>query len=136
MITNKNQACFTKKSGCGLQEGKVEKRGANNTYKSSPLVNVRLRRLLVESMDSIRKSYPNSSERLNTENRQPKSKPLSLLLKKKAQLKLPGLCFCFVLNLTGHQATISLVLVSLMATFTASSIGSLKGTSIRSRPFS
>jgi hypothetical protein len=21
MITNKNQACFTKKSGCGLQEG-------------------------------------------------------------------------------------------------------------------
>jgi len=44
------------------------------------------------------------------------------------------------LKLTGHQASISLVLVSappaLMATFTASSIGSLKGTSIRSRPFS
>ena len=43
-------------------------------------------------------------------------------------------------NLTGHQASIVLVLVSappaLMATFTASSIGSLKGTSIRSRPCS
>ncbi len=43
-------------------------------------------------------------------------------------------------KLTGHQASIVLVLVSLppalMATFTASSIGSLKGTSIRSRPFS
>ena len=43
-------------------------------------------------------------------------------------------------NLTGHPATIVLVLVSapiaLMATFTASSIGSLKGTSIRSRPCS
>jgi len=41
----------------------------NSIYKSSPLVNVRLRRLLVESMHSIRKSYPNSSERLNKENR-------------------------------------------------------------------
>jgi len=44
------------------------------------------------------------------------------------------------LKLTGHQASIFLVLVSappaLMATFTASSIGSLKGTSIRSRPCS
>ena len=43
-------------------------------------------------------------------------------------------------DLTGHQASIDLVLVSappaLMATFTASSIGSLKGTSIRSRPCS
>jgi len=43
-------------------------------------------------------------------------------------------------NLTGHQASIGLILVSaspaLMATFTASSIGSLKGTSIRSRPCS
>ena len=43
-------------------------------------------------------------------------------------------------NLTGYQALIFLVLVSappaLMATFTASSIGSLKGTSIRSRPCS
>jgi hypothetical protein len=53
-------------------------------------------------------------------------------------------------NLTDHQALIVLVLVSappalmvlvsapppLMATFTASSIGSLKGTSIRSRPCS
>ena len=41
---------------------------------------------------------------------------------------------------TGHQAPIILVLVSappaLMTTFTASSIGSLKGTSIRSRPCS
>jgi hypothetical protein len=44
------------------------------------------------------------------------------------------------LALTGHQASIFLVWVSappvLMATFTASSIGSLKGTSIRSRPCS
>ena len=44
------------------------------------------------------------------------------------------------LMLTGHQALIFLILVSaprpLMATFTASSIGSLNGTSIRSRPFS
>src|SRR5271157_1728196 len=43
-------------------------------------------------------------------------------------------------NLTSHQASIGLILVSaspaLMATFTASSIGSLKGTSIRSRPCS
>ena len=42
------------------------------------------------------------------------------------------------LRLRGHQALIFLVLVSappaLMATFTASSIGSLKGTSIRSKP--
>src|SRR2546428_5519256 len=40
----------------------------------------------------------------------------------------------------GHEALILLVLVSappgLMATFTASSIGSLNGTSIRSNPFS
>src|ERR1700694_5629143 len=40
-------------------------------------------------------------------------------------------------NLTGHQASIDLILVSappaLMGIFTASSIGSLKGTSIRSR---
>ena len=44
------------------------------------------------------------------------------------------------LKLTGHQVLIFLVLVSAppapMATFTASSIGSLKGTSIRSRPCS
>jgi hypothetical protein len=44
------------------------------------------------------------------------------------------------LTLTGHQALIFLILLSapraLMATFTASSIGSLNGTSIRSRPFS
>jgi hypothetical protein len=45
------------------------------------------------------------------------------------------------LKLAGYQALISLVLVlvvaspALMTTFTASSIGSLKGTSIRSRPF-
>jgi|ERR1700682_2236457 len=43
-------------------------------------------------------------------------------------------------NLTGHQASIDLILVSappaLMGIFTASSIGSLKGTSIRSRPCS
>jgi hypothetical protein len=42
--------------------------------------------------------------------------------------------------ITRHQASILLVLVSappgLIATFTASSIGSLKGTSIRSNPFS
>src|SRR6266536_2090467 len=50
---------------------------------------------------------------------------------------------CFVYkpnNLTCHQALIVLVMFSappaLMATFTASSIGSLKGTSIRSRPCS
>jgi hypothetical protein len=44
------------------------------------------------------------------------------------------------LKLTRHQASIFLVSVSalpaLMATFVASSIGSLKGTSIRSRPCS
>ena len=44
------------------------------------------------------------------------------------------------LKLTGHQVLIFLVLVSAppapMATFTASSIGSLKGTSIRRRPCS
>ncbi len=44
------------------------------------------------------------------------------------------------LKLTGHQGSIFLILVSappaLMATFVASSIGSLKGTSIRSRPCS
>src|SRR2546427_3075223 len=43
-------------------------------------------------------------------------------------------------RIAGHEALILLVLVSappgLMATFTASSIGSLKGTSIRSNPFS
>ena len=43
-------------------------------------------------------------------------------------------------ELLGHQASIFLIVVSaitsLMATFTASSMGSLKGTSIRSRPFS
>src|SRR3989304_1200272 len=43
-------------------------------------------------------------------------------------------------NLTGHEGSIIFVLLSappaLMATFTASSIGSLKGTSIRSRPCS
>ena len=43
------------------------------------------------------------------------------------------------LKLTGHQASILLVFFSappaLMTTFTASSIGSLKGTSTRSRPF-
>jgi hypothetical protein len=43
-------------------------------------------------------------------------------------------------NSKGHQAPVILALVSappaLMATFTASSIGSLKGTSTRSRPCS
>src|SRR5438034_10456954 len=43
-------------------------------------------------------------------------------------------------RIAGHEALILLVLASappgLMATFTASSIGSLKGTSIRSNPFS
>jgi hypothetical protein len=62
----------------------------------------------------------------------------------------PGCLACKPTNLTGHQALIVLVLISappalmafvsatppLMATFTASSIGSLRGTSIRSRPCS
>jgi len=43
-------------------------------------------------------------------------------------------------NLTSHQVSIVLILVSappaLVATFTVSSIGSLKGTSIQSRPSS
>jgi hypothetical protein len=32
-ITNRNQALSTKMSGCGLQEGREEIGGANNTYK-------------------------------------------------------------------------------------------------------
>ena len=52
----------------------------------------------------------------------------------------PDSLVCKPDNLTGHQASIDLILVSappaLMATFTASSIGSFKGTSIRSRPCS
>jgi len=51
--------------------------------------------------------------------------------------KLTGRVSC---KLVGGQASIFLALISLplalMATFTASSIGSLKGTSIRSRPCS
>jgi len=47
---------------------------------------------------------------------------------------------CHCPDSTGHQALIFLILVSmppaLMVTFTASSIGSLKGTSMRSRPCS
>jgi hypothetical protein len=42
MITDWNQACFAKMSGCGLQEGVIEKGGANNTYLSANQDNLKI----------------------------------------------------------------------------------------------